>query len=151
MIVKRAGLRTDRGRIEVFLLPFAKDRRRDERHDLIQHCRVACRHGIVVNDQRQEVEVVSDPCANADTGRWVPPMLDIPLLELPRCRAQNLCPRFIRSAVDQSHHILELVSKAVRSSGLVKGGAGPNAAGPHLIKEPTVEHQVHAGIGRRHM
>ena len=84
-------------------------------------------------------------------GRRVPPVLDVALFELPRRRPQDLRPRLCRSAVDQGHHILQLVAKAVRSAGLVKRGAGPNAASQDLIDQPAVEHQVDARIGRRHV
>src|SRR5687768_8505550 len=97
----------------------------------------------MVNNERQEIEIVGDPRANADPGGRVPPMLDIALLELPRRRSQDLRTRLCRSAVDQGHHILQLVSKAIRSAGLVKRGACPNAASQYLINEPTVEHHVH--------
>jgi hypothetical protein len=105
----------------------------------------------VVSHERQEIEVVGDPRANADPGRRVPPVLDIALLELPRRRSQNLCPRLCRSAVNQGHHILQLVSKAIGSAGLVKRGASPNAASQNLINKPTVEHQVDTRIGRSYL
>ena len=149
--VNSASLLTHCGHVEVFFLLFAKHRRRDERHDLIQQIGVACCHNIVVNHERQKIEVVGDPRANADPGRRVPPVLDIALLELPCRRSQDLRPRLCRSAVDQGHHILQLISKAVRPTGLVERGAGPNAASQDLINKPAVEHQVDAAIGRSHV
>ena len=74
----------------------------------------------MVNDERQEIEVVGDARANADAGRRVPPMLDIAFFELSRRRSQDLRPRFCWSAIDQGHYILQLVSKAIRAAGLVK-------------------------------
>src|ERR1044071_6327457 len=101
-----------------------------------------------MNHEWQEIQVVGDSCANTNPGRRVPPMLDITFLELPCRGSQDLRPRFSGSTVDQGHHILQLISKAIRSAGLLKRGAGPNAAGQDLINEPTVEHQVNAWIGR---
>src|SRR6185369_11386493 len=105
----------------------------------------------MVNHERQEIEVVRYSRANADPGRRVPPMLDVALLKLPCRRSQDLRARLRRSAVDQGHHVLQLVSKAVRTAGLVKRGACPNAASQYLINEPTVEHQVHTRIRRSHL
>src|SRR4026209_1429594 len=105
----------------------------------------------MVNHERQEIEVVGDPRANADPRRRVPPMLDIALLELSRRRSQDLRARLRWSAADQGHHILQLVWKTIRTAGLVKRGACPNRASQYLINEPTVEHQVHARIRRSHL
>ena len=106
---------------------------------------------VVVDDQGQEIEVVGDPGADADPGRRMPPVLDVALLELPGRRPQDLRPRLFRGAVDQGHDVLELVPKAVRPARLVERRAGPHPAGQHLVEQPAVEHQVHAGIGRLHL
>src|SRR5262245_45093619 len=74
-------------------------------------------------------------------------MLDITLLELPRGRTQDLRAGRRGSAIDQSHGILQLVSKAVRYSRLVKRRTCPKAAGEDLINEPPVDHKVDPLIG----
>src|ERR1043166_5345600 len=102
----------------------------------------------MVNHEWQEIKVVSDACANADPGRRMPPMLDVTLFELSCRRSQDLRSSFCRDAVHQCHYILELVPKAISSAGLIKCGAGPNAANQNLIKKPAVYHQVHSRIGR---
>src|SRR6185295_19777560 len=60
VFINSALLLTHRGQVEIFLLLFGKDWRRDERYDLIQHVAVARCHNIVMNHERQEIEVVGD-------------------------------------------------------------------------------------------
>ena len=56
-----------------------------------------------------------------------------------------------RGTAGQGHDILELVPKAVRSARLVERRAGPHPASQHLVEQPAVKHQVHAGIRRFHL
>ena len=79
-------------------------------------------------------------------GRRVPPVLHVAFLELPRRRPQDLRPRLLRGAVDQGHHVLELVAEAVGPARLVERRPAPDPAGQHLVEQPAVEHQVQ---GRR--
>src|SRR5690349_17475324 len=102
----------------------------------------------MVNHEWQEIEVVSDACANPDPGRRVPPMLDVTFFELARRRSQDLRSSFQWSAVHQCHYILELVPKTISSAGLIKRRAGPNAASQNLVNKPAVNHEVHTRIGR---
>ena len=126
-----AGLLAHRGQVEVFLLVFAKHRRRDERHDLIQQRRVSpVVDDIVMDHQWQEIEIVGDPRADADPRRRVPPVLDVALLELARRRPQDLRPRLCRGAVDQSHHILQLVAETRTLRRIDKTRSAPTRGKP---------------------
>jgi hypothetical protein len=77
--------------------------------------------------------------------------LDVALFELACRRSQDLGPRLCRSAVDQRHHILQLIAKPVRSAGLVKRRAGPHPASQDLVDQPAIDHEVDAAIGRFHV
>ena len=50
-------------------------------------------------------------------------------------------------AVDQRHHVLQLIAKTERTAGLIKRRAGPDAARKRLIQKPAVEHCVQRRIG----
>ena len=81
-------------------------------------------------------------------GRRVPPVLHVAFLELPGGRPQDLRPRLLRGAVDQGHHVLELVAEAVGPARLVERRPAPDPAGQHLVEQPAVEHQVQRRVGR---
>ena len=104
-----------------------------------------------MNHQWQEIKIVSNPRPDPNPRRRVPPVLDVTLLELARRRPNDLRSRLRWSAIDEGHHILQLIAKPVRSAGLIKSGASPNAAGQDLIDKPAIEHEVDAQIGRCHM
>ena len=98
--------------------------------------------------QRQEEEVVGNAGADAAAGGRVPPVLHVAFLELPRRRAQDLCPRLLRGAVDDGHRVLELVAEAERPARLVERRPAPHATGERLVEEPAVEHQIHRRVRR---
>ena len=79
--------------VVVLLLVGPQHRGLQERHSLVEQGGIAGRGDVVVDDQRQEVQVVGDARADAAAGRRVPPMLHVALLELPRRRPQDLGPR----------------------------------------------------------
>src|SRR5262245_65465030 len=100
----------------------------------------------MVNDEWQEIKVVSDACANADPGRRVPPVLDVTLFELSCRRSQDLRSSFCWGAVYERHYILELVPKAISSAGLIKRRARAQAATQNLLNELAVYSYVHTRI-----
>ena len=66
-----------------------------------------------------------------------------------RAAARRICAaRFLGGAVDQGHHVLELVAEAVGPAGLVERRPAPDPAGQDLVEQPAIEHQVQRGVGR---
>ena len=120
VLVDCACLLARAGKVEVLFLTVAQHGRCNVRYFFIKQPDVARCGNVMVNGQRQEVEVVGDPCTDTDSGRRVPPMLYVALFKLPCRRPENVESRFGRIAVDERHNILELVAKTVRSSRLVE-------------------------------
>ena len=58
-------------------------------------------------------------------------------------------PRHLRAAERQRHAVLQLITKAVCTAGLIEPGPRPDAAGKGLIQQPAVQHDVHGAVGRR--
>src|SRR6185436_1231252 len=80
----------------------------------------------------------------------MPPMLHIALYELPSRGAENLLASERAIGDDERHHILELVTKAVGASRLIKASARPQPTGDRLIEKPAVHEDVQRAIWRRH-
>ena len=78
----------------------------------------------------------------------VPPVLHVALLELARRRAQDLCPRLLRRAVDDGHRVLELVAETECPARLVERRPAPHSTGERLVEQPAVQHQVHRRVRR---
>ena len=75
---------------------------------------------------RQPEEVIGYARAHAASGRLVPPMLHVALDELPRRGLDDLRARQIGSRYRERHHVLKLVAKAVRATGLIERRARPD-------------------------
>src|ERR1700723_1711627 len=86
-------------------------------------------------------------CSHALSGIWQPPMLNIALDELPGRDAKEVAPRFGGPCEGQFHAVLELVSKTVGSACLIKCCPRPYAAGKGLVKQPTIQHDIHRTSG----
>jgi hypothetical protein len=151
VFVHRPRLPTHLRQVEVLFLVRPQHRGVEERHRLIEQGGVASRSHVMVHHERKEEQVVGDTGADADAGGRMPPVLHVPLLELPRRRPQDLGPRFTRAAVDQSHDVLQLVAKAVGPARLVECRAAPDSTAQYLIKEPAIDHQVDARVGRYYL
>src|SRR5438309_11418285 len=95
----------------VFFLGGTENWRMQERNLLLEQGRIARHSDIMCNDQREENAIIGDACAHAATRRRMPPVLHVAFLELPGRRTHDLCPRFLRRAVDNRHCILELVAE----------------------------------------
>ncbi len=80
----------------------------------------------------------------------MPPVLHVAFFELVRGREQDLFTRDLRTAVDERHHVLQLIAKTVSAAGLIKSRARPDATRERLIQQPAVEHRVQGGVRRSH-
>ena len=76
-------------------------------------------------------------------------MLDVTLPELTGSRSQYVLAALVRSAINQRHHVLKLIPEPVGAAGLIVGRACPDAASQDLVQQPTIYHQIQAGIRRR--
>ena len=127
MLVDGPRLFADGRQAIVFHLAGPKHRGLQECHTLVEQGGVACRDDVVVDCQRQEVQIVGDAGAHATAGRRVPPMLHVALLELPCGRAQDLrFEAFLWGGTsDQCHDVLKLVAKAECARWTGKRPTGP--------------------------
>ena len=74
-------------------------------------------------------------------------MLDIALDELTTGRAQQVVAGQGWRNRGQGHAVLQLVTKPIRPTGLIKARPRPDPAGQGLIGEPAIEHNVHGPVG----
>src|SRR5262245_57664551 len=128
MLVNRAELAGLVRLTVILLLPWLQHRRGQKRHLLVEEGVMAGDGDVMAYDEGQEQEIVRDACADALAGRRVPPVLHVAFLELPARRPQDLRPRLLRRAVDEGHHVLQLIAETVGAAGLVERGAAPDAA-----------------------
>ena len=54
--------------------------------------------------------------------------------------------RRLDCAIDERHHVLELIAKAIGAARLIKRRARPDTTGQRLIEQPAVEQNVHSTI-----
>src|SRR5262249_42850468 len=94
------------------------------------------------SDKRQPKQIIREASAHSIAGRGMPPVLHVSLDELSSRSAQNLRALLVRCAVDQGHHVLKLVAKAVGAAGLVESRPPPDAAAQHLVDQPAVEQEI---------
>src|SRR4029453_498125 len=83
---------------------------------------------VVGSHKRQPKQIVANPGADAGTGFWKPPMLDVAFDKLSRGGAQNVFACDLRRSMYQGHDILKLVAKSVGTAGLIQSRAAPDAA-----------------------
>ena len=114
----------------------------------IENGGVAARAKIVAYDKAKPHAVIGYACTNPLPRVRQPPMLDISLNKLSRRRPQQMLPRQLRFGNGQRHAVLQLITKAISPAGLVKRRACPNTAGQCLIKQPAVQHNIHAAVRR---
>src|SRR6185436_2404153 len=76
----------------------------------------------------------------------MPPVLHVAFFELMSGGQHDLLSRNLRTAVDECHHILQLISKTKCATRLIKRCASPDAARQRLVKQPAIEHRVECGV-----
>jgi len=94
----------------------------------LENSSIAGRADVVGNHIREPEQVVGNTRADAGAARRMPPVLDIPLLELPAGCQKDLLARQLRPGVKKGHDILQLVAETESAAGLVKSGTPPEAA-----------------------
>src|SRR6266403_1722739 len=65
--------------------------------------------------------------AHAAAHRRMPPMLDIAFAKLMRGGTEKMLTDQGRLGVHQCHHVLQLIAEAIRTTGLIKARAPPEA------------------------
>ncbi len=78
----------------------------------------------------------------------MPPVLHVAFLKLMTAGKQNLFASNRGTAIDQGHHVLQLIAKPKRTARLIESRARPNAARQGLVKQPAVEHRIHRRVRR---
>jgi len=151
MFEQRAVVGRHCGRRVHVLLAARQRRGRQVRHLFVQHARVARAADVLGHHVGQPQHVVGTPRADAASGGFVPPMLDVALHELSPGRAQQMRARQVWSREYQRHHVLQLIAKAVRAPGLVVAAPRPQAAADGLIQQPSVQHGVERIVRRTHL
>src|ERR1700674_1794043 len=95
----------------------------EKRQLLVEYARVTGRTDVLNGAIGEPDHIIADASANALPGRaWgdrrQPPVLQIPLDELPSAGAQQMLPGKIRPRDGQRHSVLQLIAKAVCAAGL---------------------------------
>ena len=78
----------------------------------------------------------------------MPPVLHVPLDELPRRGVQEVRAAQIRPRVHQREHVLELIAEAEGAAGLVGAAARPDAAAQRLVQQPAIHDEIERIVGR---
>ena len=107
------------------------------RDSFVENVDIAGGRDVVTHHKRQPKIVVGKSCAYAAPRGRMPPVLHVALLELARGGLQNHLPRNLRQAVDQCHHVLQLVAEAVRAARLIERRSSPHAATERLIQQAS--------------
>src|SRR5208282_4581116 len=132
---------------EAFIFARMQDRAVEERNLLVEDSGIAGGLQIVGRNIGQPDAIIGDASANSLTRWRKPPVLDIALYELPPRRAQQMLTRQVRLRSDERHHVLELIAKSIGAARLIKCRSRPKPAGERLIKEPTIQQDVHGMVG----
>ncbi len=76
-------------------------------------------------------------------------MLHVALDELTRRRAEHVLARDSGLRHGERRHVLKLIAKPVRASGLIQRRPRPHATRQRLVQQPPVEQDVHGSVRRR--
>ncbi len=121
-----------------------------EGHYLVEHRSISGDADVERSNKRQPYQVVRNSRAHAAATWRMPPVLHVAFLKLVRRREQDLFARDLRTAVDERHHVLQLIAKTERAARLVERRTRPNATRKRLIQEPAIEHRIQRGVRRSH-
>src|SRR4029453_63764 len=98
-----------------------------EGNDVVEDAPVGGDLEIAAHHVGQPEQIVGDAGADSSSHRGMPPVLDIALDELAGGGSEEMLTREIAPRHGEGEHVLELVPKAVRATGLVEGRARPHA------------------------
>ena len=146
MLEQGAALRGHTGLEIRLVLANRESRPVEEGNDLVENTDIAGHFKVMEDRVRQPQKIIGDTGPNAPSGRWMPPMLDIALNELPCGSPQQLRTRDVSFRHRERHYVLELITKAIRTAGLIKRRSRPDATRQRLIEQPAVEQNVHRPI-----
>ena len=96
-----------------------------EGHGHVEHGLITGALQVVGHSVREPQQVVGAAAAHAAAGMLVPPVLHVPFYELAGGAAQQVLAEEVRPREPERHHILELISEAVRAARLKEAGAPP--------------------------
>ena len=145
---KRVGALSRNRRLEEAIRFACFERRAlEKRNEFVEYERVVRCFDILSDRISQPSTIVGYTGSNASTRMRQPPVLHVALGELSGGRAQQVFARQVGPDSGERHAILQLVTKAIGSAGLIEGRAGPNAAGERLVEQPAIEHEVHRAVG----
>src|SRR4029453_3950366 len=105
----------------------------EEGDDFVENGAVADDLDITGYGGRQPAPVSGDARSNAPAAGRMPPVLDIAILELPGGGAQHVLPGQRGLGHRERHHVLKLIAKPVRTTGLVERRPRPHATGQRLV------------------
>src|SRR5277367_2269265 len=114
----------------------------------VQHARIASCSDISAGGQRQPQEVIRTVRPYASTGRWMPPMLHVPLYELSGCAEKQLFTQQSGLGINKRHRVLDLIAKTEGPTRLIKSTSPPDPASNILRKKPTVGKHMEGVVGR---
>src|SRR4030095_5337560 len=114
----------------------------EKRSDFIKYRRIASDGNVEGRHKRQPQQIIRKPCPYTTSTWWMPPVLDIAFLKLMLTREYDLTTCHLATAVDQGHHVLQLIAETKRTTRLVERGAGPDSTRECLVEEPPIEHRV---------
>ena len=101
-----------------------------EGRQLFQHALVSGDFQVMQHRIGQPHPVVGEMRAHAPSRRRMPPMLHVPLRELPRGSPHDLLPGQGRVQGRQGHDVLQLIPESECAAGLIESGARPQAGTP---------------------
>ena len=121
-----------------------------ERHGFIENRDIARRSDVLGRHVGEPGQVIRAACSHPTTRGRVPPVQNVSLLELMLGRLQNVRPRDRRGGMEHRKDVLKLVAISERSARLIEPGATKDPRRERLVQEPTIEHEVHGGLGGLH-
>src|SRR5205807_3627081 len=88
---------------------------------------------------------------HAAASRMMPPVLHVTFLELTSGGSKNLFASDFGLRINQCANVLQLISKSVSATRLIKRRPSPYPAREHLIEQPAIQNDIHRGIGRLYL
>ena len=123
-------------------------RRLEKRDDFIQYRLIAALRHVAGGDVGQPEQIVGAARSGSASARRMPPVLHVPLDELPRRRAKEVLATEVRPRVHERKHVLQLIAKTEGPAGLVRAAARPDATAQRLIEQPAIDDEIERIVRR---